>query len=33
MSDRKIVSTKVDTYQQLALPVDPRHVWMSSFDI
>jgi len=29
----KIVSTKVDTYQQPPLPVDPRHAWMNSFDI
>jgi len=33
MSDGKIVSTKVDTYQQPPLPVDPRHAWMNSFDI
>ncbi|WP_313420180.1 hypothetical protein, partial [Stenotrophomonas sp.] len=29
MSDGKIVSTKVDTYQQPPLPVDPRHAWMN----
>ncbi|WP_218141876.1 hypothetical protein, partial [Stenotrophomonas maltophilia] len=33
MSYGKIVSTKVDTYQQPPLPVDPRHAWMNSFDI
>jgi len=33
MSYRKIVSTKVDTYQQPRVPVDPRHAWMNSFDI
>ncbi|WP_234456252.1 hypothetical protein, partial [Stenotrophomonas sp. S41] len=33
ISDRKIVSTKVDTYQKPPLPVEPRHAWMNSFDI